>query len=250
MRAAIYQGLFFTVDANDTFAFSALAPRPICATGNCTYPEFETLAICPQCANTTDKLHRSFGGDSNSSSSAYRWSLPNGFSTGSIDMGSDNIVVMATSARYNAITLRAGLALLNFTAVHIPASYGGANGENYPIPTTAEECMPFWCVHKYSLVMVNGLLNETLLETTTEGANDIGSLYHFRPINSNASFEIPPEEVFPWLQPYPNGTVRGTFLVNKKASRLITDFFRDNFEGEVTALGTVNRDGHSTSPIT
>lgn len=253
MRAAIYQGLFFTGATNDTFAMSALAPRPNCASGNCTYPEFETLAVCSKCANVTDRLFRNwtneFGTDT------YNWSLPNGFNTGGIDVSDGDRVVMKASASYNATVLTAGFPLLNYSTIQIPDTFTDteAEGPNATIAVSAEECMLYWCVKKYRSSVVNGLLNETLVATTSDGGDDVGALYHFKPPGSNASFEIPVDGLMnattTWGPTYPKGTINGTFLVNKNASNLITQFFKDTIEGEVTVNGDPNGDGHSTAPI-
>ena len=69
MKAAVYNGLF---------AESGPAlPKPICQTGNCTYPQFTTLTVCSRCDDLTPYVTRYCSGNS-SDRSAYGWQAPQG----------------------------------------------------------------------------------------------------------------------------------------------------------------------------
>ncbi|KAF2653117.1 hypothetical protein K491DRAFT_695005 [Lophiostoma macrostomum CBS 122681] len=243
MIAAIYQGLYFTGSSNDTFAMSALTPRPPCNSGNCTYPEFETLAACAQCADIANNLKQDW--TEVEGVGAYNFSLPNGFNTGNVQGADGGHPILMTSVSHDPVRLRAGLPLVNLTSISLQAFFDSSKPDSSR-PATARECMLYWCVKKFQSSITKGILQENLLVTTTEGGDDVGFLYHFKPPGSNATLNIDPgrtntaganESSNLLFGPYPTGQINGTFLVNKNASALVAEFFAQVLNGQATLNG-------------
>ena len=69
IEAALYNGMFAEADPVDAIPFK-------CPTGNCTWPQFSTLAACGQCAVLSEQVQKSC----NSDGSDCVWALPNGAS--------------------------------------------------------------------------------------------------------------------------------------------------------------------------
>src|ERR1700733_10906052 len=75
MKAAVLNGMFVG-DPNPSLSFT-------CPTGNCTWPDFSTLAVCSSCVDMSHYMQQvcSATNDTTSSNSARcGWSLPNGAS--------------------------------------------------------------------------------------------------------------------------------------------------------------------------
>jgi hypothetical protein len=67
MKAAVLRGLLEPYPA----------PAYDCPTGNCTWPEFSTLAVCSSCVSMTDFMQQDCS-NNNGNASDCGWSLPNG----------------------------------------------------------------------------------------------------------------------------------------------------------------------------
>lgn len=200
------------------------------------------------CANVTQLLKRS-----NTTDKGYygfNWSLPNGFNTGSISNADDGSApVFSASPKFQPITLTAGFPILNTSAVYPVVTQDDKYVDTMPLNATAEECMLYWCVQKYRSSMTGGILEEIPVATTKEGGDDVGDLYHFRPSDSNASLYLNQN----WTQnmnsafgTYPSGWMNGTFLVNKNASLLLTNYISPLVDGIATVDAPIN-DGVTTS---
>ena len=75
MKAAVLNGMFLA-DPNPLVSFT-------CPTGNCTWPDFSTLAVCSSCVDMTQYMQQvcpATNDTTSSNSTSCGWSLPNGAS--------------------------------------------------------------------------------------------------------------------------------------------------------------------------
>ena len=167
VAASIYRGLYFSGNLTDAFTRNTLQIRPNCPTENCTFDEFDSLAVCSACANVTDLLIPQSHHVDNSSR-IWSWALPNGFSTleGGIYMSGHwmSDLVVSTAGAYDPLRLQAGLPIVNITAIQPCVD---ANGE--PCAATAQECMLHWCVNRYRATIAQGILYEDVIDTIKYG---------------------------------------------------------------------------------
>ncbi|KAK8009694.1 hypothetical protein PG989_000627 [Apiospora arundinis] len=268
MVMAINRGLFFDGNSSDPFLTGALRPRPQCPTGNCSFPAFESLAVCSECADISQFLtmHNSSSADEcKSNTQKYgnysadywsfgqvgegcaRWSLPNGYRSDWLDSGSH--VLMSTSSSRSPLLLRPGLSILNLTAVSpcwyfqpdAPSSHFGkfqaCLREHEEAKTQAQECNLHWCVHKYESEMTNGVLRENIISTTHSGDYAPGFMYSFYPPNSSTSYLVIPgmagmdlgrNIIYPDMEV---GVIKGKFSVHRDATELVSAYLQSELEG-------------------
>lgn len=141
MKAAVYNGLF-------TNTLNAIPPLPpTCATGNCTWAPFRSLAVCAQIANISDKLNNTVD-DPNRIS----WALPNGaaLSFFRTNAGAINVTNFAFNTSI-AFPSYANVSIANFAVI---ADYSFGEGTN----VTAIECLLHFCVKEFKAQVVNGNL--------------------------------------------------------------------------------------------
>jgi hypothetical protein len=157
MKTAIQNGAL-NIESNTT----AFDVTPQCSTGNCTYPPFESLAMCYACADLTDKLTLRISSDGLSNFSA----LPNNLSLqsqwwlsreGMIQMTVNN---SATDQLESVAFKGYGYPLADMFVILAP--YTNGDGE-IAIGPYASECIIQWCVKQYTAEVKNG----TFYETTT-----------------------------------------------------------------------------------
>ena len=139
-----------------------------CASGNCTWPPYESLAICSRCADVSDLIMTTQSGkevpECNNSSCV--WTLPNaltldGNATIAPNRGSSVLVDIGdffnASGTLPSMRLSTvGYSLLNFSLLVLPkdqSSYPGAR---------ASECSLYWCINTYSAESRNTIFTETL----------------------------------------------------------------------------------------
>lgn len=152
VTASFYRGLYFTGNLSDPVSRNSFQQRPSCSTGNCTFDEFDSLAICDECANITDRLTKT------TNSSGTFWALPNGFI---IEETEDTVA--STGGSYDPLVLQAGLPIVNITAIQPCAE------ENQGCIPSAQECMLHWCVNRYSANVSQGIYHEQVLDTVKYG---------------------------------------------------------------------------------
>jgi hypothetical protein len=155
MKAAIQNGVL-NIESNTT----AFDVTPQCSTGNCTYPPFESLAMCYACADLTDKLTLTISSDRLSNLSA----LPNNLSLqsqwwiskeGLIQMTVNN----SATDQLESIAFKGyGYPLVDMFVILAP--YTNEIGE-IPVGPYASECIIQWCVKQYTAGVKNGTFNET-----------------------------------------------------------------------------------------
>lgn len=152
VTAGFYRGLYFSGNLSDPVSRNSFQQRPSCSTGNCTFDEFDTLAICNACANVTGHLTKS------TNSSGTFWALPNGFI---IEENEDTVA--STGGSYDPLILQAGLPIVNITAIQ------PCTEENEGCIPSAQECMLYWCVNRYSANVSQGIYHEQVLDTVKYG---------------------------------------------------------------------------------
>ena len=133
VKAAVYEGLF-----GDSRKMTAS-----CATGDCQWPNFTSLAVCNRCQDVTELI------DS-------QHSLPNGLSLAKTALVNATTSIDLSEMGYTPWTL------LNMSIVSREAAY---------------ECSVFWCVKEYNTSMVNGTVSEQALATWSNDTllyDDIG----------------------------------------------------------------------------
>jgi len=197
---AIYKGLYFTGDLKDPDARNTLYDRHDCPTRNCTYPEFDSLAVCSSCANITDHVahdHRypppkyvvvTYGPDAEPQTEStiikdpelidalsrngtgywlydttLNWTLPNGFAF--LNSGMSQSLVQ-TTGKYHPLLLHSGLPIVNITGIQ-----GCIDGSGHSSGVKAQECMLNWCVNRYKSRVTQGILHEEVLRTAKYGRN-------------------------------------------------------------------------------
>ncbi|KAJ3578589.1 hypothetical protein NPX13_g1975 [Xylaria arbuscula] len=154
VTAAFYGGLYFPGNLTDPLNRSSLQHRPICSTGNCAFPKFDSLAVCSACANITNQLVTS------RNSSGARWSLPNGF----VLTEEESMPVISTTGAFDPLILHAGLPIANITAIQPCQDTDGTI-----CSSIAQECMLHWCLNRYSSSVVQGILHEEVTDTVKYG---------------------------------------------------------------------------------
>lgn len=170
MKAAIFNGLY---------AKSALAgPTPSCPTGNCTFPTFNTLAVCSKCANVTNSVNRTSYTDVGWSNDTIIpgevwqavYQLPGNVHmniswVGSSETGETPVIYgQAMTSQTSFDTNEMGktlfgvpdpflsLAILHFSDVDIRGTLGGYYNKSKPV---AWECVLHLCINTYNLSIVN-----------------------------------------------------------------------------------------------
>jgi hypothetical protein len=144
--AAIYSGLYQEQSPNSKNVLME------CATGNCTFPPYQSLGYCSRCSNITDSLKlskTSFG-----YYSSYNYELPNGFSFNT----APNTNTMINTTTYKPLIQldTTDLAvILNFTAI-------SASGYGTPPDISATECALYYCVDTYHAAVNDGIFTETI----------------------------------------------------------------------------------------
>lgn len=161
-----------------------------CPTGNCTWPAFESLAVCSRCADLTDslqeivtdgRLYINLEADNGAASitrdggTAFRLANglyidnQNGWAYGEVNDGaSDDIfgaVMMTTFGTGNVsetVSMQ-DLDTLIWSASMIRVSADPTNTSAvWPnLPRAATECAIFYCVNSYETAVINGTLRET-----------------------------------------------------------------------------------------
>ncbi|KAI6081849.1 hypothetical protein F4821DRAFT_16645 [Hypoxylon rubiginosum] len=163
--ASFYQGLYFSGNLTSPSSRNTLQPQPACSSGNCTYPDFDSLAVCSACANITDYLMPE--SHINGSSGTWSWALPNNFSTSEefYEGGSSgSSLVVSTGGKYHPLALQAGLPIVNITAIQ-PC----VDADGRPCDAIAQECMLYWCLNRYRAKVIQGVYYEDVLDTVKYG---------------------------------------------------------------------------------
>lgn len=175
-----------------------------CASGNCTWPAFESLAICSRCSDLTDTLERLVtdarlytvletdnGAASITKDGGTAFRLANGLyidnSNGWVyglinEGGSDDIfgAVMMTSFGTSNASETVTMSDLDDTLIwaesmiRITPDAANASAVWPNLPVSATECALHYCINRYTPTVVNGTLQvetETVSDATRETAS-------------------------------------------------------------------------------
>lgn len=146
--------------------FAPDAPIPFgCASGNCNWPQFQSLGVCSSCTNVTANTNQSCYAMQPEAGGFYvcAYTTPSGLttnlSTSATSLESENTFAMdavAGSAKEPAV-------LLKFAAINMTnTSASNLNSNLYQNPGwwEATECVLSWCAKTYrNTSVVNGTLN-------------------------------------------------------------------------------------------
>jgi hypothetical protein len=156
MKGAILNGLFASanVTINNTL--------PICTTGNCTFPKYQSLALCVSSADVTPHLQNLTAGRE------IRWCLPGGFcaSNNLTTITEKYVIANVTSAATGDAEF---LSPLNYTSLAfadhatplgdfyiIYGNWTNYSGDSRGTPWEAVEFVLDWCVPTFSTQVTNG----------------------------------------------------------------------------------------------
>lgn len=154
MKAAVWGGLF------------AADPNPVppydCPTGNCTWPDFSTLAVCSSCVSMTDFMQRDCA-NNNGNSSDCGWSLPNGAKLN----GSSAVFSMTPAVpSINGDMSYSTIVKLTFmgTEAQNKETTNQLTGSGIVQPW-AEQCTLQYCVQDMHTYVTNGRLGQNVTAT-------------------------------------------------------------------------------------
>jgi hypothetical protein len=168
MLGALYSGIYSVSGGPNKVSFSM---NPSCMTGNCTFPPFQSLAVCHHCRNITDfvegSCQQSPGYTGSNDDPICQYHLPNGLRLNSSTLSGDPLQEMgaiATSGYLPPVSdAMFGNTLLNFTRMSSSSPEPGyaVNPRNI----RADECVLYWCVNTYESGVVNGTLDEKVIHS-------------------------------------------------------------------------------------
>lgn len=159
MLGAIYSGMFFGVQDSNAAAVS-LDMNPSCPTGNCTFPPFQSLAICSTCEDVSQTLIRTCP---NGNDSSYcQFSLPNGLKINKTDLADDLLGLVATSGYLDQLqnSTQYGNTFFTFTRIRALHPEDEVNYISTLNNVSATQCLLYWCVNTYKAQVTSGQLYE------------------------------------------------------------------------------------------
>jgi hypothetical protein len=171
MKAAVYDGLFKPDAVGD------LVPQ--CDTGNCTFPLFNSLAVCSKCLDITQNVTH-INPPSNPSAlegaQNVSYSLPGGaevgfsvlFQGGNLSMGPEIVItpVFPPNASQQVLGLQnpfLSLAILQFPRVQQQIE----DGNYYNTLPTTHQCAIYFCVNMYNVTVQNSVPVTTVVSSWT-----------------------------------------------------------------------------------
>ncbi|KAI9756988.1 MAG: hypothetical protein M4579_003646 [Chaenotheca gracillima] len=182
MKSAIYNGVY----AGSTRL--ELGIPPSCATGNCTWPLFSSLAMCSECADITDTI-QGCGEDKDGDCEA---TLPHGRNRiQPIDISSMNISITTNASQSAKYAKTNPAPVLTLTQM---LNLGGK--------ITASECILYYCIQTYNASVTNGDLTQKVVKTwhNTTGqhldSTSIISVHNVSPVYQNSTLTPPADPDF------------------------------------------------------
>ncbi len=206
MKAAIYNGVFAI--GND-------AERGIdhtCSTGNCTWPNFSSLAVCNKCENITSLVEK----DCNNTG-CHMLSLPNGPTLSGLG-GQINSSVTNISTSLNEIQA----SVFKFSTLV-------SKRVNVPKDAFAIECALWYCVQTYATSVRDSVISQNVLSSWR---NDSATLAQRSDLMYNVS-----------ASGLNNGTNNSSFRVAFLAAEALNSFMSETFTGS----GGLNHSGAAFS---
>lgn len=188
---------------------------PDCPTNDCTFPNFESLAVCSACVNIAQKMERSCltettskPGSSYSNVTQCTYSLPNGLKINQTTLTDDTLAVSAMLKPVEVYDRKGNI--LQTTVLNASTSAGNISAD-------AHQCSLSWCVKTYEAKVVNG----SLIEREIQSRADWDWLE-----NTDLFFELSQWAIDTSLQ---NGRNVSAFAVTRDASIKITNWMYYKF---------------------
>lgn len=208
MKAAIYNGVFAI--GND----AEHGVDHVCKSGNCSWPEFSSLAVCNKCENITALIEKSCN-----DTGCYMLSLPNGPTLSGLG-GQINSSVTGISSSLNAIQA----SVFRFSTLI-------SKKVNDPDDAFAIECAMWYCVQTYATSVHDSILRQEVLSSWR---NDSATLtqhsdlvYNVSSSTSNATADQPVFKVAylaaEALNTFMSETFTGSGGINNSGSAFTSD---------------------------
>ncbi|MCJ1360786.1 MAG: hypothetical protein MMC33_010795 [Icmadophila ericetorum] len=153
LKSAVYYGLFSESDPSANLKFN-------CPTGNCTWPEFTTLAVCSSCIDLTSYLTRycQNGIPANGNVSTCGWQVPQG---AYLNTSSDVFSMTSLFPSVFGNQPYANIMRLIFMGTE------AQNGPPLNYNPWATECTLQYCLQTFNSSVTNGVIQENVTSTTT-----------------------------------------------------------------------------------
>lgn len=206
MKAAIYNGVFaIGNDADKNIQYS-------CSTGNCTWPEFSSLAVCSKCENITSLVEKACN-----DSGCYMLSLPNG------------PTLSGLGGQINASTTNISSSLNQIQASVFKFSSLISKRIKDPDDALAMECAMWYCVQTYQASVEDAMINQHILRSWR---------------NDSATLGQPSDLIYNVSASSPNTRLNSTiFRVSHLAAEALNSFMSETFTGS----GGINNTGSAFS---
>ena len=152
MKSAVYYGLFSESNPRGNLQFN-------CPTGNCTWPEYTSLAVCSSCVDLTPYMTRYCANDSSTDTdfSKCGWEVPQG-----ARLNSSADVFSMTSQIPNSSGDMPYTTLLKLIFMGTEAQ----NGPPLNYNPWAKQCTLQYCLQSFNSSVANGVLRESITTTT------------------------------------------------------------------------------------
>lgn len=189
-----YSGIFFN---SSQLGRASLDVVPTCPTGNCTFPEFQSLAACSSCQSLTYAVNKQcnaasrMDGNDTTTWTLCTFSLPNGLqlnlttmelSTGppvNSDYEGETIAATTLLPLVDATEYGGGNQTTTFTNLSAPSTSNlDARGGSFlnitvlngiatydQMTVDASQCSLRWCVNTYEAKVINGNFSERLVRS-------------------------------------------------------------------------------------
>ncbi|ERF71653.1 hypothetical protein EPUS_00642 [Endocarpon pusillum Z07020] len=188
MKAAIYNGIFYH---NASVTGTGVSAN--CPTGNCTFPEYASLAMCSRCRGVTSSIKdvcvpvdTTRIGDNVPNNCTMQATLPNGLTMRNIYSEArknystyNNYMNTSTNESLNEKTSTGFWNLVNLTILIANLNTQSSDSSDYDLMyrnPTAFDCGFYFCVQKYWGKVSNGVFSEYILANFTGGETS----YHRR----------------------------------------------------------------------
>jgi hypothetical protein len=177
LKASVYTALYHATDRNVS------RPLYLCPSGDCNWPEFETLAFCPQCVDVSDKLNKTCATNNDRDHHPCFVEFPGGKLNMTFDTLDVNNSISNEFFKVRALDLQENTASLEINRTTKPLGVyqslkAVVDQDEYRVLGTVKiqndtkilgtECTLIPCVHRISASVEGGQYTEKILETFTE----------------------------------------------------------------------------------
>lgn len=228
LKGAVYSGIYESTNISTPAASSI---QPICTTGNCTWPSYNSLAVCSRCQNISSLLTNDLDPStkvSSSDSGSISWIHSSGYKTNG--RNAMNITTNATSIAYPNLQNP----IINLKSAVFDPNSGGYNNINRPNVT---ECALWFCVNTYEAEMRNGNFTEKITRSwpTLADSRNMTQNTTLPPVEPDGSSSMKmyePNATVDSLQP-PH--LKEAYLVDMKTLHLLRDWIGGLFQKDKDA---------------